>query len=158
MKTLVVSALLALAGCAQAPREEAARAPSAATLWLEGVAAAHAEADARADEHAQRALEAARARPVPAGVSATDRRRVLQDLQFRLAVLALNADDPARAGAEAERGLALGRDDDTYTTNLLIVQGRAAGAQGAHASAAEAYAAALAIHERLLQRALEGAP
>jgi hypothetical protein len=158
MKTLVVSALLALVGCAQASREDAARAPSAAALWLEGVAEAHAEADARAGAHAQRALEAARARPVPAGVSAADRRRVLQDLQFRLAVLALHADDPARASAEAERGLALGRDDDTYTTNLLIVQGRAVGALGQRASAAEAYAAALAIHERLLQRALEGTP
>lgn len=158
MKTLILAALFVLAGCAQAAREDAARAPSAAAVWIEGMAQAHARADQQADQAAQRALEAARARPVPAQVAPEDQRRVLQDLQFRLAALALDAADPTRAELEAERGLALGRGDDTYTTNLLIAQGRAAAALGRHATAAEAYAEALRIHERLLSRALEGGP
>jgi len=158
MRKCSLALILALVGCAQGPREEIARAPSAAASWLQGVARAHTQADAQRGDAARRVLEAARARVVPAAVTAADRRQILQDLQFRLAALALDAADPARASAEAARGLALGQADDTYTTNLLIVQGRAAGVLGQHDAAAAAFASALSIHERLLQRALEGAP
>lgn len=158
MKALALAWVLALVSCARAPREELTRAPSAAAVWVEDVARAHAAADAQGGDAARKLLERARARAVPAAISAEDRRQLLQDLQFRLAILALDAGDPARASAESERGLALGQADDTYTTNLLIVQGRAAGVMGKHEAAVAAYASALAIHERLLQQALEGAP
>jgi hypothetical protein len=151
MRVLVLVSMFALASCAQASREQAPDARTAAAVWLDGIALAHAQADQRGREDARQALELARARPVPPGVEADDARRVLQDLQFRLAALALQSEDPARAAAEAERGLSLGRAEDGFTANLLIAQARASAALGRHEAAASAYAAARALHARLVR-------
>jgi hypothetical protein len=158
MRLVALLALL-LAACAAERSLPQASAPSAAGAWLSEVERAHAAADAASEVQAARAeLEAVRARPVPLDLDAEDRRRVLQDLSFRLGVLALDAGDSAAAASEAERGLALGRADDEFTANLWIVAGRARAAQGQTGEAAAAYAAALAIHEHLLDRALQGEP
>lgn len=151
MRTLVLLSVFALACCAQASHEQAPGARTPAAAWLDGIALAHAQADQRGGEDARQALELARARPVPVGVEAEDARRVLQDLQFRLAALALQSQDPARAAAEAERGLTLGRAEDAFTANLLIAQARASAALGRHDAAASAYAAARTLHERLVR-------
>jgi hypothetical protein len=151
-------ALCLLMACARAPREQVDHVPSPAAAWLNELAQAHARADASDSLQARRVLEDARARPVPSDVRPEDRRQLLQDLQFRLGSLALAANDPARTAVEAQRGLELGQREDTFTTNLLILQGRAAAAQARPEQAAAAYASALAIHERLLDRALEGNP
>jgi tetratricopeptide (TPR) repeat protein len=156
LATLVT--LCALACSAEPAPPESASAPGPAEQWLSQVEAAHAQAD-RADREAARALlESARDKPIPGQVSGADRRRVLQDIQFRLALLALERADAALAVREAERGLALGQSDDEFSANLWIVRGRADAAQGRRHEAASAYAAALSIHERLLDRALKGKP
>jgi hypothetical protein len=159
MKRLALLALV-LIGCARESASlERSVAPAPAQAWLDEVEQAHATADSASDGQAARAaLEAVRERPVPAALGADDRRRVLQDLSFRLGVLALERGDAAGAGDEAERGLALGQADDEFTANLLIVAGRAQAAQGRAGEAARSYGAALAIHERLLDRALQGEP
>jgi hypothetical protein len=159
MKYLALLALLLVACAAHEQTASDVAAPSAARAWLGEVERAHAAADAATDPNAARAaLEALRARPVPAELGADDRRQVLQDLSFRLGVLALDAGDPGAAATEAERGLALGHADDEFSANLWIVAGRAQAALGQQSDAAASYAAALAIHEHLLDRALQGEP
>jgi hypothetical protein len=162
MRFLVLLALSLVACAAERASDVAAPlaiAPAAAREWLGAVERAHAAADAASDARAARAeLEAVRVLAVPAELGGDDRRRVLQDLSFRLGVLALDAGDSKGAGAEAERGLALGHADDEFTANLWILAGRARAAQGQTNEAAAAYAAALAIHEHLFDRALQGEP
>jgi hypothetical protein len=154
---LVLCVLCACASGASRDRPSAAHTPSA--QWLLQIEQAHAEADrAQATASARAALERARDVQVPSQVSEADRRRVLQDVQFRLAVLALELPDGKAAVNEAERGLALGAGDDEFTANLWIAKGRGEAAQGKAKEAAVAYSAALAIHEHLLDRALQGKP
>lgn len=159
MNRKLIALLTVLLGCAAQPGGDRPRsAPTPAAQWLARVEQAHAEADHAQAQAARSALEQARRAPVPAEVSAEDRRRVLQDVQFRLAVLALEVRDAALAESEAARGLALGQADDEFTANLWIAKGRAEAAQGEARDAATSYAAALTIHEHLLDRALQGQP
>jgi hypothetical protein len=144
-----------LVGCA-AERRADEHVPGA--RWLDQVAAAHAVADGAVGHARRAALEGARALAVPGDLSPDDRRRVLQDLHFRLALAALETGDARTARADAAAGLALGPADDEFTANLWIADGRAAAALGEARAASASYGAALAIHERLLERALQGAP
>jgi hypothetical protein len=86
----------------------------------------------------------------PAGVPADDRRGVLQDTYFRLAELDLQAGDARAALASADRGLALGRADDLFVANLLVVRGAAHEALGDTPTAAADYHDALLINDKLL--------
>ena len=98
---------------------------------------------------------------IPAGVPADDRRGVLQDTYFRLAELDLQAGDPRAALASADRGLALGRADDLFVANLLVVRGAAHEALGDGPTAAADYHEALVINDKLLAEAVheqDGAP
>jgi hypothetical protein len=160
MNRKIALLLTVLLGCAAEPgADHAPSAPTPAAQWLAEIERAHARADhAQAQAAARAALEQARAVPVPAEVSAEDRRRVLQDVQFRLAALALEMRDAALAEREAARGLSLGEADDEFTANLWIARGRAEAAQGEAQRAARSYGSALAIHEHLLDRALQGQP
>src|SRR5262249_20316379 len=99
--------------------------------------------------------------PAPAGIPAEDRRGVLQDTFFRLAELDLDARDARGALANAERGLALGRANDLFAANLLVVRGAAHEALGDGPAAVEDYHQALVINDRLLAETLKdsgGAP
>jgi hypothetical protein len=78
------------------------------------------------------------------------RRGVLQDTYFRMATIDLDVGDPRVALADAERGLALGRADDLFVANLLVVRGAAYEALHDGAAAAADYHAALMINDRLL--------
>jgi hypothetical protein len=59
---------------------------------------------------------------VPADLAPDERRAVLADVCFRLSVLAA---DSREALSWADRGLALGRADDVFTTNLLAARRKA---------------------------------
>lgn len=156
---LVGLALLAVAlGCGDGARPGAAG-------WIRQAREVNEHADAalaRGDVQAARAaLESLLNDPAPASVAARDRRVVLQDAAFRLAELALSAQEPKRAREWVERGLALGRSDDLFTANLLVAGGRARESLGDDHGAIEDYREALRINEALLEdalRAKEGSP
>jgi predicted negative regulator of RcsB-dependent stress response len=161
-RALVPAAALAAAlggGCAM-------RTPD----WTATVAARHAEADRLLD-----AGDRAAARRVLASIvseapeeapgehaapglprRAEARRVLLQDTYFRLARLALDQGQPARAIDEAGRGLALGGGGDLFTANLLVVRGAARAAAGETRVAMEDYHRALEINDDLLGRVLLG--
>jgi hypothetical protein len=126
--------------------------------WVEEAARRHALADERLHtgdrDGAQSALRGIVDGRVPADVPAADRRGVLQDTYFRLAELELQARDARAALASADRGLALGRADDLFAANLLVVRGASHEALGAGAAAAQDYHDALVINEKLLAEAL----
>ena len=85
---------------------------------------------------------------------ADDRRVALEDCYFRLAHLALTANDPHQALADAERGLSYQTADSLFVANLLVARGAAHEALRDPRSAAEDYHRALVMNERLLQQAL----
>lgn len=151
-------ALLVALGCGEGARPGAAG-------WIRRAREMNERADAalaRGDVQAARSgLESLLNDPVPASVAARDRRVVFQDAAFRLAELALSAQEPKRAREWVERGLALGRSDDLFTANLLVAGGRAREAAGDDHGAVEDYREALRINEALLEdalRAKEGSP
>jgi hypothetical protein len=129
--------------------------------WLGAAAAAHRSADealARGDRPAARAaLSAFAEAPRPPGVPPDDRRVVVQDVYFRLSVLALEEGDAAAGLTWADRGLLAGREADVFTANLHVARGKALEAQGDAVAAAVDYLAAQRINERLLERLLERA-
>jgi hypothetical protein len=90
---------------------------------------------------------------VPEGVGSDHARVVQQDLWYRLATIDL-ATAPAQALLDSDRGLALGRGLDLFSSNLLTARGRALSALGRDTEAASSYHEALAVDERLLQAAL----
>jgi len=139
MRWLLV--LVLLVGC-QASRD-----------WSATAARAHAEADRLIDTGdragGQAVLQELVATPIE-GPGET-RRVVLQDAYFRLARLALDDHDPARAARDADAGLALGGGEDLFVANLLVVRGAAHEALGEAAAAVSVYQRALRINERLLQ-------
>lgn len=141
-------------GCAPA---RDAGVPSA-NEWLSATHAAHARADAAlaAGEPgpARTLLTRALEQPVPAEVRPEDRRLVHQDLLFRLSEVALADRAPADALLCSERGLALGRQNDLFSANLLVARGHALAALGRDVEAAISYRDALAIDEQLLHIAL----
>lgn len=93
-------------------------------------------------------------RQAPAAVSARDGRVVRQDACFRLALLQLEAGQPAQALRWADYGLELGSGQDLFTANLLIARGHANQALGNDKPAARAYHRALRINEELMNQAL----
>lgn len=155
---VVALAGLAAVGCGQAPRRDDGR-------WIAEATRRHALADQRLDVAdrvgAREALRGIVDAPAPAGVPGGDRRGVLQDTFFRLAELDLDERDPRGALANAERGLALGRANDVFVANLLVMRGAAHEALGESPAAVEDYHQALVINDRLLSKALDeqgGAP
>ena len=151
--TLPICVLLGatLTGCA-------ARQEEGGPEWLPQLEAAHRTADqasARSDfAEARRALtEAIALRPSQA-MTAGERRVLTQDLHYRLAEVELASGQPLEAQRAASRGLALGRHDDLFTANLLVVRGRALEATGAERESATDYYEALRINDRLLRQEL----
>jgi hypothetical protein len=121
---------------------------------------ANEEADRRlssGDGAGARAIlrEAAEAK-VPATARASDARAVRQDLLYRLAALELGASRAKEAAAAATQGLELGRSEDVFTSNLLIVRGRALEQLGDPRGASRDYHDALLVTEALLDKSLEG--
>jgi hypothetical protein len=121
---------------------------------------ANEEADRRlgsGDQAGARAIlrEAAEAK-VPADARRGDARAVRQDLLYRLAALELGASRPTEAARAATRGLELGRSKDVFTSNLLIVRGRAFEELGDPRGASRDYHDALLVTEALLDKSLEG--
>jgi hypothetical protein len=81
---------------------------------------------------------------------------VRRDVLYRLAQIEL-ASGNAKASADwATRGLGLGRTADAFTTNLLIVRGRAFEQMNDAMGASRDYHDALVITEALLDQSLEG--
>lgn len=127
--------------------------------WLAAITQVHAQVDKSSDRAgAHTLLVQALQREVPARIAPEDRRRVVQDLYFRSALLSLELAEPARAAQECELGIALGDAPDEFTANLWIARGRAEAKLGRAGDAAKAYARAMTIHEHLMNVALEGAP
>lgn len=127
--------------------------------WVTEIARVHAAMDRSADpRQAHALLQPALKEPVPPGIAGADRRRVLQDLYFRSALLSLELAEFTRAAQECELGLALGDAQDEFTANLWIARGRAEAKLGRAGEAAKAYARAMSIHEQLMNLALDGAP
>ena len=145
-----------LGGACAAERAPTGSAPAAG--WVETAKAANGAADdamAEGDhERARGALEEALRAPEPGGVAEEDRRIVRQDLLFHIAQVELSAGEPEAALRRAEEGLALGRHDDLFTANLLVVLGRAHEALGREEQAADDYYDALEINDALLRRTL----
>lgn len=87
-----------------------------------------------------------------------DAQMVRRDILYRMAQIEL-ASGNAKASADwASRGLGLGRPSDAFTTNLLIVRGRAFEQMNDAVAASRDYHDALIITEALLDRSLEGKP
>ncbi len=100
-------------------------------------------------------LRAAWALPVPSSVAPDDARVLRQDIAFRLASLELAA-SPRNAHETASAGLKLGRASDVFTTNLLIVRGKASEALGDDKQAATDYYDAMVVAEGMLQHEAVG--
>jgi hypothetical protein len=132
----------------------------AAREWVESAAAANAQADVLLRDGklaaASKLLDGFVSGPVPGGVAGPDRRAVLADAYARLAVLAVQAHEPARALRYADAGLALGEQADVFTSALYTARGRAQEALGHDVEAAREYEAAQRITEALLEQALGG--
>jgi hypothetical protein len=128
--------------------------------WIADAARQHAIADERLAAKdfpgARIALLPIVGEAVPADVPADARRGVLQDTYFRIAKIDLDVGDPRVALRDADSGLALGRADDLFVANLLVVRGAAHEALNDGTAAASDYHAALVINDRLLAEALHG--
>jgi hypothetical protein len=151
---LVLVGLLAL-GCSRYPAH-------GDSPWLDDASSRHARADeqlASGDVPAARdTLRSIVHGRAPADISDDDRRVVLQDTYFRLAKLDLDGGDPRGALANADHGLGVGRADDLFVANLLVVRGAAHEALGESPAAVEDYHQALVINDRLLAQTLAGKP
>jgi len=154
---LVAAALLATfaLGCSQAR-------VGGESPWVADTARRHALADERLragnTAGAKEALLAIVDGAVPPGVPLGDRRGVLQDTYFRLAEMDLQAGDARAALASADRGLGLGRADDLFVANLLVVRGAAHESLGDGPAAATDYHDALLINDKLLAGVLHEQP
>lgn len=154
--SLVICAVLAVCVASACGASEPAPEPTAldAETWLEEVERAHVTADSGSASQASAALRAVLATPVPPDVLVAHRRVVHQDLLFRLARVALEADRAADALAATDRGLALGQEPDVFTANLHLARGEALEALGRATEAASAYFEALEINRKLLHHVL----
>jgi hypothetical protein len=85
-----------------------------------------------------------------------DAQMARRDVLYRLAQIELASGNAKGAAEWATRGLGLGRPSDAFTTNLLIVRGRAFEQMNDAAGASRDYHDALVITEALLDRSLEG--
>jgi hypothetical protein len=150
-----VSALAAMTalGCSQ-------RRVGGDSRWIAEAERQHAIADERLAAKdfpgARIALLPIVGEKAPADVPTDARRGVLQDTYFRMAKIDLDVGDPAVAVRDADSGLALGRADDLFVANLLVVRGAAHEALNDGAAAAADYHAALVINDRLLADTLHG--
>jgi tetratricopeptide (TPR) repeat protein len=126
--------------------------------WAVDVAAKHREADRLLDAGdagaGRRALMSLVADYAGGGLATAPRRLALQDAYFRLARLALAANDPRQALADAESGLELGTTPHLFVANLLVARGAAREALADARGAAEDYHEALKMNEALLDQAL----
>ena len=125
-------------------------APDPRTAWIEEAQAAHRRADQN-DPLAMSALEGFAVRSAPRSVPPDEARAVRQDAWFRAAELWLQRRQPGAARDEAERGLALGKAEDLFTANLLVVRGRARELLQDDRGAVSDYQEALRINEVLLR-------
>jgi hypothetical protein len=126
--------------------------------WVARAEAANREADrllASGDTGGAR-LALQNAETAMANATGNDERAVRLDLLYRLARIDLGTGDVKGAAGWAARGLELGRTNDSFTTNLLIVRGRALEKMGDAIGASRDYHDALLITERLLDKSLEG--
>ncbi|MBS2032855.1 MAG: hypothetical protein JST54_33585 [Deltaproteobacteria bacterium] len=131
-------------------------------LWIRAAHDVHAKADlaiASGNEvDARNQLVAFLSVPPPASVDETNARAVQQDIWFRVAELDLHVGTPSGAEADANSGLALGRADDLFVANLLIVRGRALELRHDDRAAIADYSEAQRINEVLLSQAVEKKP
>lgn len=158
MKVVVAALglLMQLAGCASAPESE----PSVALVsdFPTRLQRAHRTADELPAAQAEPVLLEVLQQPPPADWQAADRRWVVQDVRFRLAVLALQTDRPQVALEHVEQGLKAGEGEDLATANLWIARGQAHEVLKSAAQASEAYAQAQRIHSVLLENTLKESP
>jgi hypothetical protein len=135
------------------------RAPqSAPEPWAAEAAEKHRQADRLLDQGdeagARAALLSIVAADEPRAGASAERRLAVQDAYFRLARLALAGHDARQALAYSDAGLALGTRTDLFVANLLVARGAAHEALGDARAAADDYGRALAINEDLLREAL----
>jgi hypothetical protein len=142
---LVLTATLAACSAGSSPD---------AAAWVHACAEASARAEADPSAAGREALRQLLALPVPSAVHSEDRRRVRQDAFARLA---RRAASPALALRHAEAGLAEGAGaEDFFVAELHAARGAALEALGQDREAADAYATAARIQDRLLGEALVG--
>jgi len=126
--------------------------------WLARTEAANAQADRMLAEG--RAMDARDVlRDVEAELTTSgsaDAHMVRRDLLYRLGEIELSAGNAKAAADWATRGLGLGRPSDAFTTNLLIVRGRALEQMNDAAGATRDYHDAILITEALLDQSLGG--
>ncbi len=154
MRLLLISSFLLLAvmlgGCGG---------PSPAVNWLDSSVSVHEQVDGhlqRGDlDSARQLLIAALAEPTPGDMSDDDSRIVRQDLHFRLASIELQDGAPREAIRFADEGLELGSREDIFTSNLLVVRGRAARELGQERDAARDFLEAQRISELVLDEIIE---
>ncbi len=148
--SLLVAALALLAACAGSRDDTGS--------WVTSAETAHHEADrllAAGDAHGARDVLQRLETTMPGDANGATR-AVHADLLYRVAELDLRENDVKGAVDSATRGLELGRSNDAFTTNLLIVRGRAHEKLGDAVAASRDYHDALVITEALLDRSLEG--
>jgi hypothetical protein len=149
-------ALACVAGCsANGPSGS-----SSAGEWFAHAEAANQEADRRLVHGdtggARNVLRDAVETEPPSSARIEDARVVRQDLLYRLASIDLGAGKVTAAVAWATQGLTLGRSNDAFTSNLLIVRGRAFERMNDVNGASRDYHDALLVTEVLLDQSLEG--
>lgn len=133
--------------------------PSPAVSWLDSSAAVHEQVDGHLQSGdlngARQLLIGALAQPTPGDMSADDSRIVRQDLYFRLASVELQDGAALEAVRYADEGLELGLREDIFTSNLLVVRGRAARELGQERDAARDFLEAQRISELVLDEIIE---
>ena len=126
--------------------------------WLAAAQEAHREADllrqAGDGAGAARVLRERAEAPAPERTHTEDARIVRQDLYYRLAEAELAQHRVVEAAAAATRGLDLGRRQDVFTANLLVVRGQALEMQGDRRGASRDYHEAMLVNEALLDALL----
>jgi len=151
---LLAGALATLGLACGASEADATRGFAERVLELRAAAEA---AEARGeDDVALATFRAGLALPEPARVDAVVALR--QELHFDVGRLLLLAGDASGAREHAALGLALGGDDSLFTANLHALDAMAAEALGDPPGAVAAYQRAIAVHERLFERALARDP
>jgi hypothetical protein len=126
--------------------------------WLAHTEAAHEQANRLvAEGRTSEALDVLRNVETELTTSGNaDAQTARRDVLYRLAQIELASGNAKGAADWATRGLGLERPSDAFTTNLLIVRGRAFEQMNDAAGASRDYHDALLITEALLDRSLEG--
>lgn len=140
--------LLAILGCAPETRG-----PHAA--WADSVGWLRSSADVHLQDGdvAAAALDLKRALALPAPAT-PEALQLLQDVDFALGSIELLQGRPVDAEATARRGIARSNEPTVFLANLHALRGFALEALRRPLDAAEAYHAALLIHERLFKDTL----